>query len=696
MFLQARPVWLRGREEEPNLAVAFEAEVSSLDGTVLSVAAATFYRLFVNGRFVAFGPARTAKGYARTDELPLDGYDNGGKNHLRIEVVGYCCRSLSTCLQPSFLCAELRRGETVLACTGKDFTACEMTEKVQRAERYSIQRHYGEIWDLTAPQSKSVPAEITAHTPVFLPRVAPYPHYEDVTPIVHSRGCFTQDDTLPCRENCYSWKEIPAFWGRFEPQEIPHKPYRWVQKQAMRPTAQGVSLPLSLSAGEYVLLDFSMVDCGFLQLDLHANAKSDLVVAYSEYCEGDVFAFTRMHCQNVMEFFLPADKDHTLQSFEPYTARFAVVLVKEGSIRLDRFGIKRFERDMTGARTVTFSAPLHAGIYKAALRTFAHNAVDLYSDCPSRERAGWLCDSYFTGTAEHHFFGRVPVEDAFLENYRLCHDPILPKGMLPMCYPSDVRPEADGTGHHIPQWCMWYVLEVKEYLTVRNKQTDKALFRPTIEGIVSYLAKYENEDGLLEDLPSWNFVEWSDANSWTKNVNYPTNFLYAAVLLAAELYGDAALAQQARRVQARTAALSFDGELFTDNAVRDENGVLRNTGNTSEAGQYYALLFGEIDINAPAYAKWRAHVLSGCRGVADTGRTFVPVNACIGLYLRLKALLELQEYQRLLDEVGDFFGGMAEKTGTLWEYREMKGSFDHGFASYAAYAMCVALERLKA
>ena len=244
---------------------------------------------------------------------------------------------------------------------------------------------------------------------------------------------------------------------------------------------------------------------------------------------------------------------------------------------------------------------------------------------------------------------------------------------------------------------MWYVLEVAEHLTVRNKAADPELFRPTVEGIVRYLAKHENEDGLLEDLPSWNFVEWSDANSWTKNVNYPTNFLYAATLLAAcALYGDKSLAQKARRIQERTAALSFDGELFTDNAVRDENGVLRNTGNTSEAGQYYALLFGNIDWNEPKYEKLKAFVRNNFQGAADTGRRFVPVNAFIGLYLRLKTLLQLEQYELLLADVVDFFGGMAEKTGTLWEYREMKGSYDHGFASYAAYAMCVALEKLAA
>ena len=697
MFFQALPVWLKDRENELDLAVVFETAVDSLINTELAVAACTFYRVFANGRFVAFGPARTARGYARTDVLPLSAYDaNGNVNTIRIEVVGYNCRSLSTCLQPSFLCAELRRGETVIACTGRDFTASELFQKEQKVERFSIQRHFTEVWDLTRQNGAPVTPAVSSDPPVFLPRVAPYPHYEDIwLDHAHRRGTFAYDETLPIKPERYSWSVIPEYWRFFPTDTVSKKPFRFVQGQAQTVTACNTPLPIVLRKGQYAMFDFSRVECGFLQLALSCSEEANFVVAFTEYCDGETFNFTRMNCHNVIEYTTPADFEGILQGFEPYTAQYAIVMVKEGAIGLLNFGIKTFEREMKGARQVAFKEKIHADIYNAALRTFAHNAVDLYSDCPSRERAGWLCDSYFTATAEQHFFGSVPVEDAFLENFRLFKDPMLDNGMLPMCYPADIKADPDGSGHHIPQWCMWYVLEVKEYLTERNPSIDKECFRQTVEGILHYFEKFENSDGLLEDLPSWNFVEWSDANKWTQNVNYPTNFLYAAVLLAAcDLYGDRSLAEKARRIQARTAELSFDGELFTDNAVRDENGVLRNTGNTSEAGQYYALLFGNIDWNEPKYEKLRAYVLTNFKGAADTGRTFVPVNAFIGLYLRLKALLQLGLHRQILDDVGDFFGGMAEKTGTLWEYREMKGSHDHGFASYAAYAMCVALENL--
>jgi alpha-L-rhamnosidase len=65
----------------------------------------------------------------------------------------------------------------------------------------------------------------------------------------------------------------------------------------------------------------------------------------------------------------------------------------------------------------------------------------------------------------------------------------------------------------------------------------------------------------------------------------------------------------------------------------------------------------------------------------------VPVNAFIGFYLKMCALMKMGERELLEKVVKDFFGGMVESTGTLWEYAQRKGSHDHGFASFAAIAI---------
>jgi alpha-L-rhamnosidase len=132
---------------------------------------------------------------------------------------------------------------------------------------------------------------------------------------------------------------------------------------------------------------------------------------------------------------------------------------------------------------------------------------------------------------------------------------------------------------------------------------------------------------------------------------------------------------------------SYNGRYFMDHALRDETGKLCLQDHSSEACQYYAILFGGIDWNAPRFQPLKELVVSVFS--PDRGEKMpeiIPVNAFIGAYLRIEALLKMGEHALLLDDLRGFFGKMEERTGTLWEYRQYKGSYDHGFASYAVVA----------
>lgn len=686
-FKKAIPIFAAGKTLEKNTQITLLCDVKAPKNAVLRIAARSFYQIYVDDTFLAFGPARAAKGFARVDEISLADFSNtAGTLRIRIEVAGYACRSLSLTLEESFVCAEITAGEDILFATDVQTPLYLCPHRLQKTERYSMQRQFGEITDMreSAPVSDTfrVDAEIVPGIR-FLPRVAPYPAYRDVAAKICSFGTFAYDASLPCKNNRYSSGGVDVRWGRYEESEIDFKPFRWIQKQRQTMLGGEAAFPITLHAGDYVMLDLSRIEAGFFTWRADVCAECDAVLGFSELCEADNFAFTDINCQNVMEYLLPVG-EVSLMSFEAYTARFAVLMVKSGALTLTDFGIKTYERNMSRARRCVFHDPVLDGIYDAARATFAHNAVDIFTDCPSRERAGWLCDSYFMGKTEDFFFGTHEVETAFLENYRLFeNEGDLPDGALPMCYPS----ERENGNKFIPQWNMWYVLEVKEYLTSREPLADPALFRTSVMGVLRFLRRYENEDGLLEDLPSWNFVEWSKANEWVRNVNYPTNFLYAEVLSAAHaLYGDDALSEKAAHIRRVAAEQSFDGEVFIDNAVRDEFGTLVRTRNSSEAGQYYAALFGGIDLSDARYAALKAHILDGFVSFAENlgDRGFVPVNAFIGRYLRMMTLEKMGEKALLLDNIKTFFGGMASLTGTLWEYKERKGSYDHGFASFVA------------
>ena len=156
---------------------------------------------------------------------------------------------------------------------------------------------------------------------------------------------------------------------------------------------------------------------------------------------------------------------------------------------------------------------------------------------------------------------------------------------------------------------------------------------------------------------------------------------------AGALYDRSDWLDKAEKIAARTRELSFDGEVFIDNAVRDGEGVLRNTKNSSEAGQYYAILFGGFDIHDEKYSRLRSHIFCNFADFDTEGREFVPVNAFIGFYLKMWAFMVMGERELLRDCVKTFFGGMVDFTGTLWEHAQRHGSHDHGFASFATLAI---------
>ena len=182
MFLKAIPVFAEGEEKTLNYRLVIRERLDSLKGVTAYVTAFSFYRLTVNGRFVSFGPARAAGGYARVDAIALDSYDNGEvENEISIEVAGYNCCSLSTVNQTSFVVCELRRGDDVLKYTGRDFIGYVSAKAVRKTERFSGQRHFGESFDFRErePYSEKYSVKLVpaTNTPTILWSFAPCVSY---------------------------------------------------------------------------------------------------------------------------------------------------------------------------------------------------------------------------------------------------------------------------------------------------------------------------------------------------------------------------------------------------------------------------------------------------------------------------------------------------------------------------------------
>jgi alpha-L-rhamnosidase len=377
---------------------------------------------------------------------------------------------------------------------------------------------------------------------------------------------------------------------------------------------------------------------------------------------------------------------YELEMAEIVTVRYVAVLVLSGAVTVTDVGLREYVR----ATHAEFSCPDEGlvEVFRAGVRTFAHNAVDIYLDCPSRERAGWLCDSFFSGRVEPWLTGGSLAETVFLDNYAHCPPlPYLPAGMLPKCYPSDGPQIRGGASSFIPNWALWFVLEVVEYAQRGGDPDVIAACRQRCADLFTYLERFRNADGLLEKLDSWVFVDWSSANEHVQEVSYPTNLLYAAALDAAgRLYHQPAWCDQAAELRRMIPQQSWDGSAFVDNARRDPDGRLQPTGVHTEACQYYAFYFG-IATPQSHPALWQ-ELLTTTTAAPDAGNSRLPRAGIFpSLHMRLLLLARYGEHRRLAAELRAAFLPMARLTGTLWEHAHTRNSCDHGFCSHVVHLL---------
>lgn len=697
-FLAAKPVWPAGQELEMNLFAGFRAVFTCGRETaaVLRVAASTVYRASLNGVFCGYGPARAGHGHYRVDEWDLGDFLRPGKNLLAIEAAGYNVNSYYLLDQPSFLQAEVASAGKVLAATGgagTPFEAKILPERVRRVQRYSFQRPFSEVYRLE-PGYDAWRTDAAARRPdaecgalparKLLPRHVPTPRFDLRQPVWVVAEGRVEAGLKP--EKLWKDRSLTAIGPElkgFPESQLEVIPSIEIQTIKTLPGGTEKKIyaenqPLRLERSSYTILDLGTNLTGFIGTRITCREPVRLFLTFDEILtDGDV-DFKRLGCVNAI-LFETAAGTYPVEAFEPYTLRYLKLMALEGACTVEGIYLREYANPHVQEAHFAASDERLNRLFAAGRETYRQNAVDLFTDCPSRERAGWLCDSYFTARVARLLSGETAEERNFLENFlvadRFAH---LPQGMLPMCYPADHY-----NGDFIPQWALWFILQLGEYAQRSGDRELVEALRPRVLGVLDYFRPFKNEDGLLEKLPGWLFVEWSAANDFVQDVNYPTNMLYAAALeTTGRLYGLPQLGEEAGKIRAVIRRQSFDGAFFVDNAVR-QGGKLQVTQNKSEVCQYFAFYFGIADSEKyPGF--WRT-LRDDFGPHRDETKTFPDVrkaNAFIGNVLRLEMLSRMGLQQQLLDESVSYLLYMAKRTGTLWENVGVTGSCDHAFASH--------------
>lgn len=704
-FEKARPVWGKTCNGTWNQFNGFYTQLRDCgdDCALLRVAARSVYRLYVNGTFVCHGPARCAKGYARVDEVRIRLLP---ETDIAIETASYDTPNKycnDNTLEPGMLTAEIISEDgRILAATGYDFSVTELSFRRGMTETMSHSRGILEWQELDASLLEWRRGKANFKEPVlvkeamtFLRRRSPYPDYHEIGIHRFSGIC----------DLVKSGKSEPGFISRLS-REVNPDWYRLLSDndQFLAKARSYTDAPFSgslemLGQGEVsvcpdtdtwaLTYELDRSEIGFIEFRIRMEEQCTILLLNSDHL--DVYGNLRINTYMTRYDLGPGE--YSLMTWEPKLVRYVRFMFRTtGKVTLS--GVRLIDYS-TPERERTFFSCSDGDlnrIYEAAKRTLRLSTLDIFMDCPQRERGGWLCDSYFSARAMQYLFGDSSVEKDFLENFLLTDPSILWKGFFPEVYPGSKKDESDPG---FINWSFWLIAELYDYVTRTGDVEFANRHRKRVESFMEGMLSLRGASGLLETDRSL-FTDWSIANRecCIGPINIPNNCLTVKILMQmAELYNVKMWKTTAEEMRRVILTLSSEHGVFGGNgdaaewvALDSGRKELRRRDIATEGGAALELWSG-FHLSDDNYRKLFMLTMGPCpcfRSNPNIGKA----NQFIGLMIRFDVLAMLGEKETLIRELRNvYLEELRLGSGTFFEnINAFSGC--HGFNGMAgAYLM---------
>lgn len=685
-FDKALPVWGEGLTWEYNQVLGFRADVEAPKPVRMKIALAarTYYRLYVNGEIVANGPARTAKGFCRVDEFIMPAL---GRMQLAIEVIAIdkpLKYSNDNTMEPGLLAAEISFEEEngrwkTAAATGEDcFGYTELLYRISMAELMSHSRGIVEYYRLEENSFSWITGDYSGFKkPVplkekvgFLERRSPYPTYrpipfqriqkvKNMEACDRIRGGIVYELAQSFNPDWYRLlKEEDRFIAQLlEEREVPfagswHKNISGEEKKICVSDCHGAAA---------FVFSIPKSELGFIHFKIKTEADMVIDVVNSDHTDKEGVVRGNTYA---VRYELKRGS-YCLTTFEPKLTRYIKLIIRScGKVFFSYPQLWDYSYPEEESCMFECSDGELNLIYEGAKRTLRLNTLDIFMDCPQRERGGWLCDSQFTSQAAWQLLGDLRVEKDFIENFMLTNPEDYLDAFFPEVYPG-VNYQEKSPG--IQSWSFWLLTELWDYYwrSADRKFIDSCFGR--VEKLLDAVMNHVGESGLFEGFDTL-FVDWSLSNEKFSlyPISIPVNCLIVhAFELMGELYHVerwTAIAQKVRkRIEGVRPVMGLDSDGYSF-----ENGRFIKNGCLTEAGLALELWSG-FRTGDPAYVRPFTEEMGTCprlRPNPNIGRA----NLFIGLMIRFDVLAKLGKTDTLVKELKDvYLPELLHGAGTLYE-----------------------------
>jgi hypothetical protein len=266
-------------------------------------------------------------------------------------------------------------------------------------------------------------------------------------------------------------------------------------------------LPATVQVGpdsvHHLAVDFGRIVAGFVELDVVAPPAITVELYYREkpFRSGG-FAFSD---PVTGARYVARGGPDTFEATEINGFRYAHLVVhadRPATVTVNRFQVREHLYPRTGGAYFRSSDPALDALYHAGIRTVQLNSFDAYTDCPTREQRAWVGDGVV-----HQLVDLTTNDDwGLARNYVELGDSPRPDGILPMSVVGEI--EAGG-GLTIPDWSLSWVHGLHNLYRYEGDLVWVRRHLPTVERILAWYVPYVDEHGTISDVPEWNLVDWS-------------------------------------------------------------------------------------------------------------------------------------------------------------------------------------------
>lgn len=531
-----------------------------------SITADSRYKLYVNGVFVSFGPAK-GDGEARYfDTLDLAPYLQQGENLLAVAVL-HCPEDPAQGGNHSLFRGAL----PVLGVSA------------------------GENWRCIVDRGVSFPPEET--------RFAPLQIHEIVT--ADALGGWT----LPAYDDS-DWTpvHVPESQELPEPMRADHLLPRPIP--LMERSVHSLSIPechIPANTERSFVLDARAETCAFISLSLSGGAGSEVCVLYSECYvtprgKGDRTDAMHGHLEGYEDVF--AVQGVPGETFSPFwwrTFRYVRITVRTAAepLTLSDFRMEETGYPLEVKTSVKTSDATMEPVWDISLRTLRRCMHDTYVDCPYYEQLQYIMDTRVQALYTYSVSADDRLARKALEEFRRAQRP---DGLLNCSYPNV-------NVNVIPTFSIFYILMLHDHMMYFG---DRDLIRRHLDAVSRALAFFQTHrtpEGLVAQIggvngkaPFWSFIDW--AEDWMPTEGMPDAGLSGPITMESLLYlyglqAAAELEDYADGIRAETYRARADAlqNAIRANCTDGEGFLLDGPGypQRSQHAQVFGVLTGTLD-----------------------------------------------------------------------------------------------------